>query len=84
MGKALLYYISGHGFGHARRCAETLRVVAQRHPDLAIHVRTMADGSVFEGISANLCYQRVPIDLGAVEIDAMNIDWPATIRACET
>lgn len=77
MSASLLYYISGHGFGHARRCAETIRLLNQRHPDLQIHIRTTADASIFTDLKAQ--YARVEIDRGAVERDALNIDWPATL-----
>lgn len=73
---AVLYYISGHGFGHARRCAETIRVLTRMRAGLAIHVRTMADPAIFRGLLVQ--FEPTPIDRGAVEIDALTIDWQAT------
>ncbi len=74
---AILYYVSGHGFGHARRCAETIKLLKQRRPDIQVHVRTMANPDVFAGCDVN--HKPVPIDRGAVEIDALTIDWRATL-----
>lgn len=76
---ALLYYISGHGFGHARRSAEIVRLFAARHPELPVHIRTLAEPSIFAGLGPNVHFEPVAIDRGAIEHDALTINWPATL-----
>lgn len=73
----ILYYISGHGYGHARRCAQTMRILSRMRPEIAIHVRTMADPEIFRDLPVR--FERTPIDRGALEIDPMTIDWQATL-----
>ena len=75
----VLYYISGHGFGHARRCAETIRVLTKRYPQLRVHVRTMASPAIFADLGENVRFAAVEIDRGAIEKDACTLDWPATL-----
>ena len=75
---SVLYYVSGHGFGHARRCAETIKLLNRTAPGLPIHVRTMAHRDVFSG--CDIRFEQVQIDRGAVEIDALNIDWTRTLE----
>jgi len=38
----IVFYISGHGFGHASRCTELISKLTTRRPDLQIVVRTGA------------------------------------------
>ena len=76
---SLLYYISGHGFGHAGRCAQTARLLNQRHPEIPVYIRTMANARMFANLGPHVHYAPVAIDRGAIEIDAMRIDWPATL-----
>lgn len=74
----VLYYISGHGFGHARRCAEEIRVLRRLAPETGVHVRTLAHPDVFAGLGVS--FEAVPIDRGAVEVDALTIDWRGTLE----
>ena len=78
--KRLVYYISGHGFGHARRSAEIIRALLQRNRHLIVDVRTSAPRFIFESISDSRlrCYE-FAIDRGIVERDPLNPDVPATL-----
>ena len=38
----LVFYISGHGFGHASRAVELIDALTARRPDLRVIVRTNA------------------------------------------
>ena len=76
---ALLYYISGHGFGHANRCAQTIRELTLAYPELQVHVRTQAAAGIFADMGPRVHFAAVPIDRGCVEKDALNLDWPATL-----
>ena len=71
----IVYYVSGHGFGHARRAAEVARALARLRPDAQLIVRTTAPPRLFHGI-ANLEIQppSLPLDPGAAEDDPLRIN----------
>jgi hypothetical protein len=79
------YYISGHGFGHARRSTEIIRALLQRDLHLTVHVRTSAPQFIFDAIGD----ERVQpywsaVDSGVVERDPLNPDVPSTLAGFRT
>ena len=76
----LLYYITGHGFGHAQRSAEVVRELLRRREDVQVHIRTAAPEFIFADLGDRAHYQRVVIDRGCIEIDALTLDWDATLK----
>ncbi len=77
--KPVLFYISGHGYGHAVRTAEIMRALATRQPERPILVRSAAPSWLFH----NLCGNRVTAfpaetDPGMVEESPLLMDCPAT------
>jgi hypothetical protein len=82
---SVVFYISGHGFGHASRQIEALNALGVLRQDLEIAVRTSAPRWLFNRTA------RVPItflpgecDTGVVQIDSLRLDERATIeRAAE-
>ncbi|HUY31236.1 MAG TPA: hypothetical protein VMV69_00540 [Pirellulales bacterium] len=83
--RTILYYVSGHGYGHATRASEIMRALARRSPETRIVVRTNAPAHLFAGIP-NVTVQSTPhsLDPGAVEeTDALGVDVPATMRRIE-
>ena len=80
----LAVYVSGHGFGHATRTAEVLRVVRERAPELPITVCTSAPEALFaDAISGPLRVRRLEGDVGLVQKDALTIDEAASAAAVE-
>jgi hypothetical protein len=80
----LAYYISGHGFGHARRSAQVLRTLAALRPDLRLIVRTSAPPVLFDNISNTVVRApEQPFDPGVVEHDALSIDPAASLQRLE-
>src|SRR5579884_760934 len=79
MSRRILFYVSGHGFGHARRMTQL--IVALRHTaaDVAVHVRTAAPAKVFEPLDPCFIHPST-IDAGMVESNALAIDPPATLE----
>lgn len=77
---SILYYVSGHGYGHARRAAEVIRAIRAEAPDVNVYVRTAAPAAMFRGLTAGPV---VPggIDVPIVERDPLSIDWHATLAA---
>jgi L-arabinokinase len=67
-------YVSGHGFGHAVRCAEVAAALLERGSQVL--VRTDAPDWLFpHGVS----YQRgAPIDVGVAQHDGLELDIDAT------
>ncbi len=74
----LLYYISGHGFGHARRSMEVIRAVVVRSPDAIVTVRTSAPPRLFEPLQPS-SIERSKIDVGMAERDTLTIDARGTL-----
>ena len=69
-------YVSGHGFGHAVRCAELCRALLGPAPELHIQARTAAPAWIFppgvEVVSRRL-------DVGVVQPDSLHVDPAATL-----
>ncbi len=84
MPPTLTYYVSGHGFGHARRSIEVVRSLLAVRPDATVHFRTSAPRHVFASILAeNVLHHPVSLDPGAVERDILSIDPGATLREAQ-
>lgn len=71
----IVFYISGHGFGHASRSIELLAVLAARRPDATLIVRTAAPPWLFHA-TAPPTVELAPLeaDVGVVQIDSLNVD----------
>ncbi len=61
--KRILFYISGHGLGHAARSAEVIRALGEHEPGIRILVNTAAPKRLFADLPA------VAGDVTAFEID---------------
>ena len=79
--QTIIYYVSGHGFGHARRTAEILRTLTARDAGLRVSVRTAAPSFIFRNI-ANVSVEPPTrgFDPGAVERDPLCIDPRRTLE----
>jgi L-arabinokinase len=77
----LVFYISGHGFGHASRSIELLNKLAERRPGARIIVRTSAPAWLFRATApAHIELAPVETDVGVVQIDSLNVDEAETVR----
>ncbi len=66
----LLFYISGHGLGHATRQIALMQELRAGVPGLRLHVRTcVPHGVLAQDVSGELVYGRAQIDTGVVERD---------------
>jgi hypothetical protein len=73
----LVFYISGHGLGHASRDIELIRTLRSTQPDLRVVVRTAAPRWVFPN---DLEYQECEADTGVAQIDSLRLDERETAR----
>lgn len=85
MGTDLVYYTTGHGFGHLKRSAEVARELLALRQDVTIHFRTTAARFVVDEMKTpRATYTRVELDPGCVESDPLRIDLEKSAAAVRT
>jgi L-arabinokinase len=78
---AIVFYVSGHGFGHASRVIEVINAVLARRPDTRIGVRTSAPRWLFDlTVKGKIAFSTLECDTGVVQADALTLDEADTIR----
>ena len=83
----LVFYISGHGFGHASRDIELINALLARRGDLRVIVRTSAPRWLFDltiggrggDPGGRVEFQVVETDTGIVQIDSLHLDAMETV-----
>ena len=89
--KTIVFYISGHGFGHASRDIEVINALRERRPDLRIIVRTSAPKWLFdltvrqpkrerEREGPGVTYYHLETDASIAQIDSLHLDVDETVR----
>jgi hypothetical protein len=79
--KPIVYYISGHGFGHASRSIEVVNALLALQPDRPLHIRTSAPRWLFDlTVRGPFTYDVVDTDPGVVQHDSLSLDAGETIR----
>ncbi len=77
----IVWYISGHGFGHAARDVEVINLLGARHPDLPISIRTSAPRWIFDlTLTRSVDWHPLECDTGVVQIDSLRVDEAETVR----
>jgi hypothetical protein len=77
----LVFYISGHGFGHASRDVEIIDALAVLSPATHVIVRTTAPRWLLDGSARKpLDVQSLEADTGVVQIDSLSLDEEETAR----
>ncbi|HXE79311.1 MAG TPA: hypothetical protein VNK41_01040 [Vicinamibacterales bacterium] len=78
---AIVFCISGHGFGHASRDVEVINTLYARHPDWKFVVRTAAPRWFFDtALRAPIEWESVECDPGVVQVDSLHVDVEATLH----
>jgi L-arabinokinase len=78
---AIVFYISGHGFGHASRCIEVINAILAKRPETRVGVRTSAPRWLFDlTVKGKVTYSSLECDTGIVQVDALTLDEADTIR----
>ncbi len=82
----IVYYVSGHGYGHSIRSAEIMAQLLEVIPGCHIHVRTAAPSWLFAGLpSESVKVTPIEFDSGAAEENtALTINPGATIDRAES
>ena len=71
----VVFYISGHGYGHAVRDVEIIKALLKRQPDCEIHFRTGAPRWLFEPLlNSNVLYHRRELDFGVRQKNSFSAD----------
>jgi L-arabinokinase len=82
--RSIVFYISGHGFGHASRTIEVINALADRRPDLHVIIRSsVAPWLVARTARAGVQLSPVEVDTGVVQIDSLNLDAAESIRRAD-
>jgi L-arabinokinase len=78
----IVWYTSGHGFGHASRDVEIINVIRSQRPDCRVVLRTGVAPWVVHGSADNrIEVQRVEVDTGMTQVDSLTIDHEQTARS---
>ena len=81
---AVVFYITGHGFGHAVRQIAIVNALAQRRPEVPIVVRTSVAAWLFSrSVRASVRLEPGPVDTGAIQRGSLDVDVPATLAAAQ-
>ena len=81
MAAAIVFYVSGHGFGHASRTIEVINAVLAKRPETRIGVRTAAPRWLFDlTVKGKVAFSTLECDTGVVQIDALTLDEADSIR----
>lgn len=79
--RAIAFYISGHGFGHASRSIELINALIDKHAGLRVIVRTQAAPWLFARTAhPDVTLAPVETDTGVVQIDSLRLDAGETLR----
>ena len=77
----IVFYVSGHGFGHTSRAIEVIHAVLRARPDARIVVKTSAPRRLFERTLQGRCeVVELQCDAGMVQIDSLNLDATESVR----
>lgn len=80
----LVWYVSGHGFGHASRDIEVLNELGRQRPDVAVTIRTPAPRWLFDlTLTRPVDWRPRESDTGVVQLDSLRLDAAETIRRAE-
>jgi L-arabinokinase len=81
---AVVFYVTGHGFGHAVRQISIVNALSQRRPDVPVVVRTSVAPWLFSrSVRASVRLEAGAVDTGAVQRGSLDVDIPATLAAAQ-
>ena len=76
----VVFYISGHGFGHASRQVEIINALSTLRPTCRVVVRTSAPRWLFDrSVTGPFTFVPGDTDTGVVQVDSLHVDVPTSI-----
>ena len=80
----IVFYVSGHGFGHASRSIEIINALVDRQPDLNLIIRSsVAPWLVERTARPGVSLSSAEVDTGVVQLDSLNLDAKTSIARAE-
>jgi len=77
----IVYYISGHGFGHTTRSVELIKTIIAAEPRARIVIKTAAPGWFFNAIAGpTITLLPFDADTGVTQTDSLHIDEQESTR----
>ena len=77
----IVFYVSGHGFGHSSRIIEVVRAVLGRLPSATIVIKTSAPRRLFASTLGNSVeIVELVCDAGMIQPDSLHIDVRASLQ----
>jgi len=80
----IVFYVSGHGFGHASRSIEIINALIDRRPELRVIIRSsVAPWLVERTARPGVTLSPAEVDTGVIQIDSLNLDAAGSIARAE-
>ena len=77
----IVFYVSGHGFGHTSRTLEVIQEVLRRRPEVTVVVKTSAPRRLFErALRGRIGLMEMTCDAGMIQNDSLSVDTAASVR----
>jgi L-arabinokinase len=80
---SILYYITGHGYGHAVRSCQVILSLKQASPDTEVHVRSTVPAWLFKDRRYRVKKTRQALDVGIVQSDSLHMGLRQTLDSCK-
>ena len=82
--KTILFYISGHGYGHSTRMMEIINHLIERQPYAFCHIKTYAPEWLYRlNLKNNYAYHHFVCDVGTVQGNSYHLNQLQTLRDYE-
>ena len=81
----VVFYISGHGFGHASRQIEIIRQLQQLRSDVHVAIKTPTPRWFFDVAGLKqFSFEAMETDTGVVQTDSLHVDIVRSIKKCDS
>lgn len=81
---SVVFYISGHGFGHASRSIEIINALVDRRPELRVIIRSsVAAWLVARTARLGVELSPIEVDTGVIQLDSLTLDATTSIARAE-
>jgi L-arabinokinase len=80
----IVFYVSGHGFGHTSRIVQVIHALVRRRPDATIIVKTSAPRRLYDrAVGRPFEFMEMACDTGMAQVDSVRIDVAESLRQAE-